>query len=231
MNISKNGKDLIKQFEGFRGTAYLCPANVWTIGWGTTRYPSGKAVQKDEICTQAQAELFLANDLARFEANVMSFSHIYRYNQNQFDALVSFAYNLGSINQLVQNGVRTIAQIADAMLLYNKAGGKVLAGLVRRRVAERELFLKPISGMPVNAPDLSAAERNPFAMPATVIRRTSSSDSVRWLQWQLNKFGYCLAVDGLWGAKTEAAVVDFQKKNKLTIDSLVGPATKAKLIA
>ena len=75
----------------------------------------------------------------------MKFNNRYHWNQNEFDALVSFAFNVGSINQLTQNGKRSRAQIAAAMLKYNRGGGKILPGLTKRRQAEQELFLRPVA--------------------------------------------------------------------------------------
>jgi GH24 family phage-related lysozyme (muramidase) len=139
MKTSKTGLDLIKTFEGCRLKAYKCPADVWTIGYGHT----GSDVKQGMVITQAEADRLLQQDLERFEKNVMKFNNKYHWTQNEFDALVSFAFNIGSIDQLTANGTRTKAQIAQAMLLYNKAGGKVLPGLTKRRQAERQLFLTP----------------------------------------------------------------------------------------
>lgn len=137
MKTSQVGLDLIKSFEGCRLTAYQCAAGVWTIGYGHT-----SGVKAGDKITQAQADAFLASDVARFEANVEKFDSIYHWTQNQFDAMVSFAFNLGSINKLTANGTKTKEKVADDILLYNKAAGKVLAGLQRRRQAERDLFMK-----------------------------------------------------------------------------------------
>lgn len=139
MKTSKTGLDLIKTFEGCRLKAYKCPADVWTIGYGHT----GSDVKQGMVITQAEADRLLQQDLERFEKNVMKFNNKYHWTQNEFDALVSFAFNIGSIDQLAANGTRTKAQIAQAMLLYNKAGGKVLPGLTKRRQAEQQLFLTP----------------------------------------------------------------------------------------
>lgn len=139
MKTSKTGLDLIKTFEGCRLKAYKCPADVWTIGYGHT----GSDVKQGMVITQAEADRLLQQDLERFEKNVMKFNNKYHWAQNEFDALVSFAFNIGSIDQLTANKTRTKDQIAQAMLLYNKAGGKVLPGLTKRRQAERQLFLTP----------------------------------------------------------------------------------------
>lgn len=139
MQTGQAGIDLIKQHEGCYLAAYKCPAGVWTIGYGHT----GSDVKQGLTITQAKAEQLLRQDLAKFERHVMLFDSKYHWNQNEFDALVSFAFNVGNINQLTANKTRTKAQIAQAMLSYNKANGKVLAGLTKRRQAERELFLTP----------------------------------------------------------------------------------------
>lgn len=144
MQIGQTGVDLIKSFEGCRLTGYICPAGVPTIGYGYTGKMNGKTITTATRITQQQAEALLQTDLVRYVNHVMTFNSNYNWNQNEFDAMVSFAYNVGSINQLTVDGKRTKAQIATAMLQYNKGGGKVLAGLTRRRKAERDLFLKPV---------------------------------------------------------------------------------------
>jgi GH24 family phage-related lysozyme (muramidase) len=147
MEISKKGIELIKQFEGCRLTAYQDSVNVWTIGYGTTN--ADKAITNTEICkgltiTQKQADDWLAKSVnQKYAKKVMRYNAIYKWNQNQFDALCSFAYNIGSIDQLVQNGTRSIKEISNKILVYNKAGGKELPGLTRRRKAEKELFDTP----------------------------------------------------------------------------------------
>lgn len=141
MKTSSKGVSLIKQFEGCRLTAYKCPAGVWTIGYGHT-----DGVNKGDTITQQTADDYLRNDLEKYEKAVMNYDGIYHFNQNQFDALVSFTYNCGAGNlkNLTQSGKRTIAQISAKLPLYNKAGGVVLRGLQRRRAAEKELFDTPI---------------------------------------------------------------------------------------
>lgn len=137
MKVSNECILLIKQFEGCRLTAYKCPAGVWTIGYGHTA-----GVTEGMKISQAQAELFLLDDLQKYANRVSKYDSKYRWTQNEFDALVSFCYNVGSIDQLTANGTRSRQVIAEKMLLYNKGGGKVLAGLVRRRNAERDLFTR-----------------------------------------------------------------------------------------
>ena len=141
MKTSSKGVSLIKSFEGCRLKAYKCPAGVWTIGYGHT-----VGVKEGDCITQKQADEYLRNDLEKYEKAVQNYNTIYHFNQNQFDALVSFTYNCGTGNlkNLTQDGKRTLAQISAKILLYNKAGGVVLRGLQRRRAAEKELFDTPI---------------------------------------------------------------------------------------
>lgn len=138
--ISINGLNLIKSFEGCRLKAYkpVKTEKYYTIGYG--HY--GADVPAGLTISQYQAELLLLHDLTRFCAAVNKYDNIYHWTQNEFDALVSFAFNIGNIDQLTAKGTRTKAVIADKILAYNKAGKKVLPGLVRRRTAERALFIK-----------------------------------------------------------------------------------------
>lgn len=141
MKTSQNGIDLIKQFEGCRLEAYkaLPTEKYFTIGYGHM----GADVKQGMIISQAKAEELLKKDLEKFEKSVTTLTAKYSgINQNQLDALASFTYNCGAGNlaKLVEG--RTLAQVADAILKYNKAGGKELEGLTRRRKAERELFIK-----------------------------------------------------------------------------------------
>ena len=134
--INKSGLNLIKKYEGCRLTSYICPAGVLTIGYGHT----GKDVKPNQTITKKKAISLLKKDLARFERHVQSYNYIYEWTDNEFSALVSFAYNIGNIDQLTAYGTRTRSQIRNAMLKYVKANGKTLAGLVKRRKAELKLF-------------------------------------------------------------------------------------------
>lgn len=138
MKLSKAGINLIKKYEGLRLKAYkpVPTEKYYTIGYG--HY--GADVSRETIITETQAEELLRADLDKFERAVVSLNR--KWTQNQFDALTSFAFNCGATNlkKLVAN--RDTLQIADAFLLYNKAGGKTLNGLTRRRKEERALFLK-----------------------------------------------------------------------------------------
>lgn len=156
--VSQNGLSYIRGFEGYSGTAYWdSTGKVWTIGYGTTVYPSGKAVKSGDKCTKAEAESYFANDVSKFSKHVLKYADKYDgWNQNELDALTSFAYNIGNIKQLTADGTRSRAVIADKMLEYNKSGGQVLNGLTKRRKEERELFLKKVSGSTANTTEKPA---------------------------------------------------------------------------
>lgn len=137
MKISEKGLALIKEFEGLRLSTYVCAGGKKTIGYGHT----GSDVYHGMRITEADAESLLLADLARFERHVNSYDSAYGWTQNEYDAMVSFAFNVGNIDGLTYNGIRSKRVIADKMLSYCKAGGKKVAGLVTRRQKERELFL------------------------------------------------------------------------------------------
>lgn len=159
---SQTGINLIKKFEGCRLTAYKCAAGVWTIGYGHTN-----GVKAGQTITSAQAELYLKKDLKKFEDKVNKYNSKYNWQQNEFDALVSFAYNVGSIDQLTANGTRSKSIIADKILLYNKAGGKILNGLTTRRKTERELFLRKTSNYDSTDNTAPLKENIPFRVKVT----------------------------------------------------------------
>lgn len=140
MKISENGLNLIISFEGFcpKATKAVKTEKYYTIGYG--HY--GKDVDEKQTITKEKALLLLKNDMKRFETKVMKYNDCYNFTQNEFDALVSFAYNVGNIDQLTAKGSRSKKEISDAMLKYIKSGGNVLEGLRKRRTKERELFLK-----------------------------------------------------------------------------------------
>jgi lysozyme len=145
MQISEKGVALIKRFEGCSLTAYRCPAGVLTIGYGWTHPVDGKPLSPDMTIDQSTADRLLKTGLVSFENDVLKMVRV-KLNQNQFDALVSFAYNTGSralssSTLLKKLNAGDYAGAADQFLRWNKAGGKVLKGLTRRREAERELFL------------------------------------------------------------------------------------------
>jgi lysozyme len=144
MNISQKGIDLVKHFEGLFLKAYLCPANVWTIGYGHTgiKHNDG-TVRAGRAITKKQAEQLLADDLnAKYAPDVERFITV-PLNQDQFDALVSFHFNTGALGKSTLR--RKLNQgdykgAAAEFARWTRGGGKILPGLVRRRRAERKLF-------------------------------------------------------------------------------------------
>lgn len=147
--ISEACLTLVKKWEGCYLTAYLDPVGVWTIGYGTTNADksiTGTTIKKGLKISQATADSWLRKSLdQKYLPKVLKYDDRYHWNQNQLDALVSFAYNIGSIDQLTANGTRTVAQISAHITAYNKAGGKVLTGLTNRRREEKALFDRKVS--------------------------------------------------------------------------------------
>lgn len=142
MKINEEGLKLIKEFEGCMLYSYRDAVGIPTCGYGHT----GSDVKFPMTINQTQADQWLKEDIEKFEKHVNMINELYNYdfNINEFSALVSFAFNVGSIKQLTKNGERNKVEIADSIMLYNKAGGRILSGLVRRRLAEYNLFTKPV---------------------------------------------------------------------------------------
>lgn len=143
---SSKGIDLIKSFEGFSSKPYLCPAKIPTIGYGATFYPNGKKVtMKDPPITEKRGTELLESMLVKFEQYVDSYC-VDTVNQNQFDALVSFCYNLGPNNLKSSTLLKKVnanpndPTIEAEFMKWVKAGGRTLKGLVRRREAEAKLY-------------------------------------------------------------------------------------------
>lgn len=151
MKINQATIDLVKEFEGFKANAYKCPAGVWTIGYGTTAAAGvGIDPKPGMSVTKAEAEGYLQAALDKF-ADQIAPSITAPINENEFGAFVSLAYNIGpgafrKSTALSAFNAGDKAKAAKAILLWNKAGGKVLKGLTRRREAERKLFLTSVSG-------------------------------------------------------------------------------------
>lgn len=204
---SQAGVNLIKSFEGCRLTAYQDSAGVWTIGYGHT-----SGVKKGMTITEAQAEAYLKGDLGTAE-NAVNGKVTYSIKQNQFDALVSFTYNVGSGNfgsstllkKLNQGDITGAANEFDK---WNKAGGQVLEGLVRRRAAEKAMFLNGTT---------------------TGGGTTTSGDStIRAFQtWLNSNYGSGLSVDGVYGNNTKvAATKAYQRVLGVTADGIFGTNSK-----
>ncbi len=141
MKTSQKGIDLIKQFEGCRLVAYKCPAGIWTIGYGHTQ-----GVKAGDKITRSKAESFLRSDLKKFEKGILNSVKV-PLNQYQFDALISFTYNCGlgafkSSTLLKKLNAGDYKGAGAEFLKWNKSNGRVLAGLKRRRKAEKVLFDK-----------------------------------------------------------------------------------------
>jgi GH24 family phage-related lysozyme (muramidase) len=216
---SKAGIDLIKRFEGLRLVAYLDAVGVPTIGYGHTR-----SVHMGQRVSEAEADAMLKDDLTRFEHAVNDYVSV-EINQHEFDALVSFAFNVGAdalrrstLLRLLNEGKRQGA--AEQFLRWDKAGGRRLDGLKARRTEERDLFLRPMyvsehfdraqpwdpDGLAIDLPTL----RSPFPLSAgtEVLRRLLPPSR-----------------------DLDDAVKRFQSGAGLTPDGVVGPVTWGALLA
>ena len=201
MNISNRGLDLIKSFEGCQLSSYRCPSNKWTIGWGHT-----KNVYEGMTITQAQADQFLFEDVQRFVNAVNQYQARFNFNQNEFDALVSFTYNCGEGSlAAVMSCCNTKQEIAEECKLYNKSSdGQVLPGLVRRREEEYKLFMSGASNNANNNDGYSYAEQGTYYFNTRVKIRTApnldnstftgicyeAGESVEYHTVHRNKSGY-----------------------------------------
>jgi len=143
MQIGKNCIDLIKKFEGLKLESYKCPAGLWTIGYGNTQWENGTRVKENQVIDIQRAEKLLM-----FWVNKYAEKIDLKVNQNQFDALVSFAYNVGITNfnnstlkkKVIANP--NDATIRDEFMKWVNSRGKQLPGLVKRREAEANLYFK-----------------------------------------------------------------------------------------
>ncbi len=161
MQINQDTLELVKEFEGFRAKAYKCPAGVWTIGYGTTAAAGVGIDPKPGVTvTEEEAEDLLEKTMEKFGEQIKPLITA-PINNNEYGAFLSLAYNIGpgafkksSALRLFNAGDK--AGSAKALLMWNKAGGKVLPGLTRRREAEKKLFLKPVP-----TPDSEEAVRAP----------------------------------------------------------------------
>ena len=139
MNIGNKGLEMIKHFEGLELNAYQCAAGVWTIGYGHT-----KGVQKGMVISEDTANEMLVEELNEYENYINTLVTV-ELNQNQFDAMVSWVYNLGNSNLQASTLLKVLNAgdyegVPAQIMRWNKAGGKVLEGLTRRRQAEADLF-------------------------------------------------------------------------------------------
>lgn len=151
MNITPQTRALIRKYEGCKLKAYQCSANVWTIGVGNTRYEDGSSVKPGDTITQERADKLFVILLDQFAANLRPLITS-KINDNQFGALLSFAYNAG-IGAFSKSTLRKVVNanpnnqvIRLEFMKWTKAGGQVLLGLQRRRAAEADLYFTPIIG-------------------------------------------------------------------------------------
>ena len=145
VRINKAGLDLIKKFEGLRLKSYKCPGGKWTIGYGHT----GQSIKSGQTITEHQADAILDVDVDKFERGVLAALDGHPVTENQFSALVSFAFNLGTAalarsSLLKKLKAGDIAGAAAEFMKWQYAAGKVLPGLLKRRAEERALFLTKV---------------------------------------------------------------------------------------
>lgn len=238
MKISDKGLTLIKQFEGCYLKAYQDRVGVWTIGYGTTNSDksiTGKTIKRGMKISQATAESWLKKSLdTKYAPKVNKYNSKYFWSQNEFDALLSFCYNIGSIDQLTAQGTRSRAEIMAAWPLYCKAGKRKVKGLQERREAELKLFRKltpVISGNPY--PELTGTVTSTAKATEKGLQKwIPQGDQVKAVQWELCRLGYQIGqVDGICGPKTVEAIESFQRGSGLTVDGLCGVKTWAALKA
>lgn len=178
MQTSTTGRELITKFEGCILKAYWCPAGILTIGIGHTSADGSPTVAAGMIITRDEADTILARDLLSFEDSVTRLVKV-PLNQNQFDALISFTFNLGAgalkgSTLLRKLNAGDYAGAASEFAKWNKAGGKVLAGLTRRRTAEAELFraaTKPVESPKPNptTPVATTTSTRPTGLLAAIL--------------------------------------------------------------
>lgn len=253
--IGSNGLDIIKKYEGCYLKAYKCPAGVWTIGYGhTAGVKSGMSISK------AEAEKLLKEDCEAFEKYVNSKSIVPltdELNQNQFDALVSFAFNVGPGNLKKLCAGRTLSEIGAHINDYNKANGKILTGLVRRRAEETKLFNKAVIS---NKKDISKTSSKCLSLQKAINRDgiakldedgicgTSTKKALKQISlsaaksgnsYKVGSKGYVVKfvqkvigvdVDGCYGNGTREGVILWQKKHGLTPDGICGYNTLLTMI-
>lgn len=238
--VSENGINLIKKWEGLYLKSYYDCVGVITIGWGITNADksiTGTSIHKGMTISRETAEKWLRDSLnKKYLPKVLKYDGKYDFNQNQLDALVSFAYNIGSIDQLTANGTRSITTIAKKILEYNKAGGRYVRGLAERRRDEYNLFVKPCSkaSTPKSTPSTSVKKNYTGTYPVLpdrgyykegdgIITLTDYPTQIKRVQKLVNwVLSIDLATDGKYGKKTADAVEKLQEKFKLPVNGCFG---------
>ena len=216
MRVSKKCIDLVKEFEGCYLTSYQDAVGVWTIGYGITS--SDKAITGRNIVPGMHITLNTANEWLERSLNEIYLPKVtkyskYDFNSSQIDALVSFAYNVGSIDQLTSKGRRSIKTIEEKILEYNKAGGKTLRGLTRRRLAELQLFRSGPKTFDEGWPKLPS--RGYFI-------KGDKGKEVLKLQKFLRWMDYDVDLDSVYDTKVENAVRKLQGLAKTTKNGKFG---------
>ena len=245
MKISENGLALIKRFEGCELRAYRDCVGVWTIGWGTTSADKGitdKSIKAGMRISQATADLWLRKAInSKYAPMVEAYDKQFCWSQAEFDALCSFAYNLGHLHLLHEGGdpkkrLRSRAEIRAAWCKWDKAGGRHVKGLLERREAELRMFnaASPSPGTGGNPypPPTKTITSNEQALALRLKHWQNHGDEVRAVQWELVRLGYSIgAVDGVCGKKTITGILTFQLGTGLRADGACGTQTWAALCA
>lgn len=228
MMISQAGINMIENLEGFREKAYKCVAGVNTIGFGTTIYHTGEKVKAGDTITRKKAEKEITYYIKKnIEPKLDSYTWL---TQAQYDSLCSLLYNIGSMGKTLKSAMLTknITKVKNAVLQYNKAGGKVVQGLVDRRNIEAKSFDTKIrvrvfqsltKGLKV---DGICGKKTTASIP--LLKRGSKGNYVKMIQHWLG----CKA-DGIFGKDTERFVIDFQQRNGLKADGIIGEKTMLSL--
>lgn len=206
MRVSKQCIEMIKEFEGCYLEAYQDVVGVWTIGYGITtadKSITGKTIKKGMKITQETADKWLEEALnKKYLPKVIKYQSKYGFNTSQIDALVSFAYNVGSIDGITQNGTRNIGMIESKFLAYNKAGGKELRGLTRRRLRELDMFRKGAKKFDEGFPVLPS--RGYFQLADKGKQVGQVQKLLSWMDFYNGK------IDNIYGPETVKAVKKLQ---------------------
>jgi lysozyme len=236
------GLKLLTTFEGCKLVSYDDGVGVWTIGYGHTA-----GIAPGMTITQAEAEEFLRQDLAEFESYVTDLVKV-DLSSDQFSALVCFCYNtgpeaFGSSTLLKRLNAGDFAGATGQFPRWNKGGGEPMLGLTRRRLAEQALFrseswefAQAYNG-PLDIPaDTTAMATQGTAAPPPAQRSLQlteprmTGEDIRQLQLGLQKAGFALEPDGVFGSTTEVAIRQWQEREGWTVDGIVGPSLFAALI-
>lgn len=234
--VNETGLSLLTRFEGCELTAYDDGVGVWTIGYGHTA-----GVTPGMTIAQSEAEELLRQDLDQFETYVTDLVEV-ELNSDQFSALVCFCFNVGSaafrdstLRRLLNSGEFEAA--SQQFPRWNKGGGKPMLGLTRRRLAEQELFqskawefaLKYEGPLEVAVAEASIATREVARRSLKLTTPRMEGEDVRQLQLGLQKAGFDLKPDGVFGPATEAILRQWQDREGWTVDGVVGPSLFAAL--